>query len=128
MAHECSCSQWMDADRSHLHCIMNDVSVTHAQSLETAAAADPARHPWNVLADFIDSLVDAEARQAVQKLVDWDRKLQVLVWRIPDSCAVISNCTMHGVKSAVGISRTWYVLHFRKRRRWRPPLWSRVAW
>ena len=47
------------------------------QSLEVTAAADPARHAWNVLADFVDSLSGAEARRAVQKLVDWDRKLQV---------------------------------------------------
>ena len=47
------------------------------QSLEITAAADPARHAWNVLADFVDSLTGAEARGAVQKLVNWDRKLQV---------------------------------------------------
>jgi predicted metal-dependent TIM-barrel fold hydrolase len=47
------------------------------QSLEITAAADPARHAWNVLADFVDSLTGVEARRAVQKLVNWDRKLQV---------------------------------------------------
>jgi hypothetical protein len=47
------------------------------QSLEITTAADPARHAWNVLADFVDSLTSAEARRSVQKLVNWDRKLQV---------------------------------------------------
>ena len=51
------------------------------QSLEITAAADPARHAWNVLADFVDSLTGAEARGAVQKLVNWDRKLQVRALR-----------------------------------------------
>lgn len=66
-----------------MHCLPScrtctALMVAHAvQSLDITTAADPARHPWNVLADFVDSLAGAEARRAVQKLVDWDRKLQV---------------------------------------------------
>lgn len=58
-------------------CLTCSCAAPSSQSLDITTAADPARHSWNVLADFVDSLTGAEARRAVQKLVNWDHKLQV---------------------------------------------------
>ena len=38
---------------------------------------DPRKHPWNVLADFVEALAQPVAQAEVGKLVKWERRVQV---------------------------------------------------
>lgn len=37
---------------------------------------DPARHPWNLLADFIEALKGDQVRREMQVLVEWERRVE----------------------------------------------------
>lgn len=37
---------------------------------------DPARHPWNALADFIEALEGDEVRKQMQVVVEWERRVE----------------------------------------------------
>ena len=51
------------------HCCFRQVQ-------EKTQLCDPARHPWTVLASFLDSLTDADQLEAVDRLIRWERQLQ----------------------------------------------------
>lgn len=38
---------------------------------------DPRKHPWNILADFVEALTQPVAQAEVGKLVGWERRVQV---------------------------------------------------
>jgi hypothetical protein len=47
------------------------------QTFTQTQPRDPARHPWNVLADFIEAIDDKQVQQEIQVFVSWERKVEV---------------------------------------------------
>lgn len=47
------------------------------QAFAKTQSHDPARHPWNSLADFIEALEGSQVRKEMQVLVDWERRVEV---------------------------------------------------
>lgn len=47
-----------------------------AKTFTQTQPRDPARHPWNVLADFIEAIDDKQVQQEIQVFVSWERKVE----------------------------------------------------